>query len=344
VKRASKGGGVVIEALGCGPSAARLRRGPGTFIVACAFFLAAAASAPASADTALIVGKANATSDAIIPVNVGDKLGIFKKHGLDLTIIDFGGGSKMAQALAAGSIDIGDGAGTEMAFIAKGAPMLAVCESTGPAPFLGIGVPADSPLKQLADLKGKIIGVSSPGSFSDWSGHQLARKFGWGEDGVKTVAIGGGAAPARAAFRTHLIDAAIGSTSQFLAFEEAKEGRLLAPVSSYEGNVASGALYASNRLIASNPDAIRAFLAAWIETVDYMRANKAETVKITSGITQFSENVMSRVYDLTIGMHTKDCRFDPDALAVLRRSFGEMKLMEGEPDMSKLYTEAYLPK
>ena len=306
--------------------------------------LAAAASAPASAETTLIVGKASPTSDAIIPVNVGNTLGIFKRHGLDLKIIDFGGGSKMVQGLAAGSIDIGDGAGTEMAFIAKGAPMLAVCQSTGPAPFLGVGVPWDSPIKKLEDLKGKIIGVSSSGSFSDWSGHQLARKFGWGEDGVKTVAIGGGAAPARSAFRTHLIDAAIGNTAQFLAFEETKEGRLIAPVSTYEGNVASGALYASNRLIASNPDAIRAFLAGWIETVDYMRTHKSETVKITSAINQFSENVMSREYDLTIGMHTRDCRFDREALAVLRQSFGEMKLMEGEPDMAKLYTEAYVPK
>ena len=75
-----------------------------------------------------------------------------------------------------------------------------------------------------------------------------------------------------------------------------------------------------------------------------MRAHKAETVKITSGINHFSENVMSREYDLTIGMHTKDCRFDPEALATLKRSFVEMKLIEGEPDMSKLYTEAYLPK
>ena len=320
-----------------------LRRGGCAGIAAIAAF--AAAPAPASAaDTMLIVGKANPTSDAIIPVNVGDELGIFKKHGLALKIIDFGGGSKMAQALAAGSIDIGDGAGTELAFVAKGAPMMAVCESTGPAPFLAVGVPWDSPVKKLEDLKGKIIGVSSPGSFSDWSGHQLARKFGWGEDGVKTVAIGGGGTPAMAAFRTHQIDASIGGTSQFLAFEETKDGRLLAPVSSYEGNVASGAIFASNALIASNPDAIRAFLAAWLETTQYMRTHKAETVKITSGITHFSEGVMAREYDLTIGMHTKDCRFDPEALAVLRRSFVEMKLTDGEPDMARLYTEAYLPK
>jgi len=316
----------------------------GSAIAAIVVMLAAAASAPARSQTTLTVGKANPTSDAIIPVNVGDELGLFKKHGLNLKIVDFGGGSKMVQALTAGSIDIGDGAGTEMAFVGKGAPMLAVCQSTGPAPFLGVGVPWDSPVTKLEDLKGKTIGVSSPGSFSDWSGRQLARKFGWGPDGVKTVAIGGGPGPIGAALRAHLVDAVISTTALFLSLEEAKEARLIAPVSSFEGNVGSGAIFASNELIAKNPDAIRAFLAAWIETVDYMRAHKAETVKITSGINHFSENVMAREYDLTIAMHTKDCRFEPEALENLRKSFVEMKLTEGEPDMSKLYTEAYLPK
>jgi NitT/TauT family transport system substrate-binding protein len=322
---------------------ASLWHGSPLAIIAAALFVAAPASAPA-ADVTLTVGKANQVSDAIIPVNVGDKLGIFKKHGLDLVITDFGGGSKMVQAMAAGAIDIGDGAGTEMAFIAKGAPMIAICESTSTAPFLGVGVPWDSPAKSLADLKGKNIGVSSPGSFSDWSGHELARKEGWGENGVKTVGIGGGPGPALAALRTHLVDAVIGNTSQFLAFEETKDGRLLAPVTSFEGNVASGALFASNHLIATNPDAIRAFIAGWIETVDYMRTHKAETVKIESAINHFDENVMLREYDLVLGMYTKDCRFDAESLATLKRSFGEMKLIEGEPDMSKLYTDAYLPK
>jgi NitT/TauT family transport system substrate-binding protein len=306
--------------------------------------LALAPSHPAQADTALTVGKANATSDAIIPVNVGDQLGIFKKHGLDLKIIDFGGGGKSAQAMAAGAIDIEDGAGTEMAFTAKGDPMLAVCESTAPAPFMSIGVPWDSPIHSIKDLKGKIIGVSSPGSFSDWLAHELARKEGWGEDGVKTVGIGGATAATLAGFRTHQIDAEIGGASQFFAFEESKDGRLLTSVSAYEGNVASGALFASDKLMASDPAAIRAFLAGWIETVDYMRAHKAETVKIESGITHFDENVMSKEYDLVIGMFTKDCRFDAESLATLKRSFVELKLLDTEPDMATLYTEKYLPK
>jgi ABC-type nitrate/sulfonate/bicarbonate transport system substrate-binding protein len=321
-----------------------LRLATGAASVTIALFLAAAATPPASAETTLTVGKANATSDAIIPVDIGEHLGLFKKHGLALKIINFGGGSKMAQALAAGSIDIGDGAGTEMAFVAKGAPMLAVCESTGPAPFLGVGVPWDSPVKKLEDLKGKKIGVSSPGSFSDWSAVQLSRHMGWGTHGVTPVAIGGGSAPAIAAFRTHQVDADISGTSLFLSMEEKHIGRLIAPVSVFEGNVASGAIFASDHLMKTNPAAIRAFLAAWIDTANYMRAHKAETVKITSAITHFSENVMSREYDLTIGMHTKDCRFDAESLETLKKSWVEQKVLAKAPDMSKLYTEAYIPK
>jgi len=42
-------------------------------------------------------------------------------------------------------------------------------------------------------------------------------------------------------------------------------------------------------------------------------------------------------------MYNPSCRFDPESLATLRRSFVELKALDSEPDMSKLYTEAYLP-
>src|ERR1700733_13523071 len=46
---------------------------------------------PAAADTTLVVGKASPTADTVIAVNVGDRLGFFKNHGIDLKIIDFTG-------------------------------------------------------------------------------------------------------------------------------------------------------------------------------------------------------------------------------------------------------------
>src|SRR5665213_3335825 len=305
------------------------------FLAAFAIALGSLAYGPvASAATTLTVGKAAPNADPIIPVDVGDQLGIFKKHGLDLKIVDFTGGSKMAQAMAAGGIDLGDGAGTEMALVAKGVPMLAICESAGPIPFISIGVPWDSPIHSIAQLKGKKIGISSAGSLTDWLTKELARKEGWGPDEVTSVAIGNGSASIIAAFRDHLIDADVAVTSLFLAMEEKKAGRLLFPVTQYEGNLAAGTLYASTHLIDSDPNAVRAFIAGWIETVDFIRTHKAEAVKIESGITGFSESVMSKNYDLTIGMFTKDCKFDAESLATLKRSFADLKLMSTPPDMT----------
>lgn len=302
------------------------------------------ASQAASAQTTLTVGKAAPNADPIIPVNVGNQLGIFKKHGLDLKIVDFTGGSKMATAMAAGSIDIGDGAGTEMALVAKGVPMTAVCESAGPAPFLGIGVPVDSPIHSIDQLKGVKMGFSSAGSLTEWLSKELVRHEGWSPPGLTGVAIGNGASNIISAFRTHEIDADVGVTSLFLSMEEKKTGRLLFPITKYEGNIAAGAVFASNHLIQTNPDAVRAFVAGWIDTINYIRSHKAETVKIEAGITGFSESVMAKDYDLTVGMFPKACGFDAESLATLKRSFVELKLLPSEPDMSKLYTEAFLPK
>jgi ABC-type nitrate/sulfonate/bicarbonate transport system substrate-binding protein len=249
----------------------------------------------------------------------------------------------MIQGMTAGSIDIGDGAGTQIAFIAKGVPMMAVCENTSTLPYTSIGVPYDSPIKTKEELKGKTIGVSAAGSLTDWLAQELERVEGWGPDGVKRVMIGSGSSSA-AAFREHLIDAYIGGTTTFLAMEEKQVGRVLIPVSNYVGNVASGTLFASNHLIATNPDALRTFLAAWLETTTFMRTHKAETVQIESSVTGFDQNVMSKEYDLVISMFTPDCKFDKESLANLSRSFIELNLLDAPPDMSKLYTEAYLPQ
>ena len=42
-------------------------------------------------------------------------------------------------------------------------------------------------------------------------------------------------------------------------------------------------------------------------------------------------------------MFSSTGKFEPQALAVLSRSFVEMKTLPSEPDMSRLYTEAFLP-
>lgn len=301
-------------------------------------------SASAAANETVVVGKANPEAESIITVNVGEDAGIFKKHGLDLHIYNFtGGGSQIVQALTAGSIEIAIGAGTQMAFVAKGAPMIAVCEDATTLPYFSIGVPYDSPIKSLDELKGKKIGISRLGSLTAWIARELARKKHWGPNGVKLVAVGGGLAASTAAFRAHQIDAYVGGTTSFLVEAQKHVGRVLAPVSTFIGNIGAGTIYASTRMAKTRPAVLRAFLAAWIDTTKFILHNKQATIESWHKTTGIPLDIESREYDIVKGMYNLSCRFDPESLATLRRSFTELKLLKKPPDMSSLYTEAYLP-
>ncbi len=75
-----------------------------------------------------------------------------------------------------------------------------------------------------------------------------------------------------------------------------------------------------------------------------MRKNKAETVKIAMEVTQKDAEITNSVYDELMPMFSDNGRFDSKAVAVLAKSLVELKILPAEPDMSKLYTEAYLPK
>jgi NitT/TauT family transport system substrate-binding protein len=300
------------------------------------------AATPAAADTTLTVGKAAPTSDNLIVVDVGNELGLFKKHGLDVKIINFRGTAPLVQAMTAGSLDIALADGTMMAFIVKDAPMTAVCQSTTALPMMSIGVPYDSPIKSLAELKGKKIGISGAG-LTDWVVQELERTQGWEPSGITRVKVGAGPAESAAAFRTHQIDASVEGTTSFLIEEKDKVARILALVSSFT-NIDIGGVYASTHLIQSDPDALRAFIAAWIETDQFIMTHKDETAALWTKITGFPQEVMSEEYDLVKGMWNKDCRFNQESLGSLKHSFVELKILDSEPDMSKLYTEAYLPE
>jgi NitT/TauT family transport system substrate-binding protein len=292
----------------------------------------------------LRVGKASPTAATMVPLEVGATEGLFAKQGLELQIYDFAGGAKLHQAMAAGSLDIGVGAGTDLALLAKGSPELAVCNGAGPLLFIGMAVPKDSTATSLADLKGARIGVTTVNSLTYWLALELARQRGWGAAGVTPIAIGGASSSILAAFRTHMVDAGIVATGLAFQMEDQGEGRLLAPVSSWAGDLGGSTIFATRALIASDPDAIRRFLQGWFDAVRFMRANRDETVRIAAHMTGLPLSVQAREYDLTLPMFNTDGHFDAQILATLKRSFADLKLLDTPPDMTKLYTEEFLPK
>jgi NitT/TauT family transport system substrate-binding protein len=296
----------------------------------------------AQAET-LRVGKVVAQNFGFVPLNVGVQEGFFKKQGLTIEETDFGGGAKQAQAVAAGAIDIAIGGGTDMAFVAKGAPEIAVASITGSPAFMGFIVGAHSTAHTADDLKGKKIGVTTAGSMTRWLVDELNRAKGWTSGGAEPIAIGGQLSTELAALKIGEVDAFVDAPAIGYALEAKKEGRLLFPISDYVHNFDTFAIYATDPLVEKNPDAIRRFLKAWFVTVAYMKAHKAETVAIARTITGFSPEVESREYDLLMPKFSSDGKFDREGLEKLRTSFTDLKILSSPPDMTRLYTEAYLP-
>jgi NitT/TauT family transport system substrate-binding protein len=307
-----------------------------------ALVAAAIAASPARADDALRVGKSPGYLFAYVPLDVGIKEGFFAARHLKIETISFEGAAKMDQGMTAGALDIQLGSPMNMATMAKGMPSVAIAVIAQPMREFAVLVPYDSPARTLDDLKGKTIGIATVGSITEWCALELGKVKGWGP--VHTVSIGSGNASASAALKTHLIDASIGNTMSGVVFERAHVARRLAAVSDYAPPFIAHVMSASRAIVAKNPDAVRNFVAAWFQSVAFMRDHKDEAIKIASGTTGLSPEDERTEYDLLMPELRAHGRFDPEAVANMAQSFVELGILDQPPDMAKLYTEAFLPR
>jgi NitT/TauT family transport system substrate-binding protein len=312
-------------------------------IAASMLVAACTAASLAQAQIKIRVGKAQAQTFAFIPADVGVETGIFKKHGLDIEISAFGGDARLLQALSADGIDIALGGGPALANIVKGTPMLAVGALADAPGTIMLVVLKDGPIKTEEDLKGRTVSVSTAGSLTYWLGQELSRSLGWGPEGIKIAPLGTATAQA-AALKTKQIDGVITESSTVFKLEEEGSGRVLVKFGERIRDFHVHIIYASKNLIDKNPNAVRAFLAGWFETVRFMKEHRTETIDIAAKVSEVSPSVATRNYDELMPIFSTDGHFNPKAVEVLGRSFVDLKTLPAVPDMSKLITEAFLPK
>jgi ABC-type nitrate/sulfonate/bicarbonate transport system substrate-binding protein len=311
--------------------------------LAAAIAFSLAWSQPALAQMTVRVGQPQAGTFQFVPLQVANEVGIFKRHGIDVDVISFGGGPRVQQALAAESIDIGIGSGPELAFVAKGAPEIAIA-AIADAPYsVVLAVARDSLIKAADDLKGKTVSISSKGSLTDWLGRELSRQLGWGSTGINLAPLGSTAAQ-MAALKTRQIDGMIVEANAGYRMEEDGSGRVLVRFGDRIKVFHIYIVYARSGFLRKSPDAVRAFLAGWFESVAFMREHRAETIDIVRRTAEVSPGVATRDYDELMGMFNRTGRFERNALDVLARSFVEMGLLPRTPDMRTLITEQYLPR
>ncbi len=319
--------------------------GAGYRFVAAIFSVIVASSAaaePANAADQLRVAKGASRAFSFMILDVGIDAGIFKRHGLDIEASSIDGAARLHQAMVADSIDIALGAGTDIAFIAKGSPEKGIGVMATEPLNMALIVRADGPVKQTSDLKSKSIGVTTVGSLTDWFARQINYREGWKDaDQAKIVALGSGDGT-RAALLTGNIDALVGSLETGYSLEAENRGRVLFAFGDFVKPFITHAIYATNTLMAKNPDAVRRFLEAWYETVAFARSHEADTVRVTAPLLNAPPAVLDKIYGVEMPMFPTDGHYDPKALAVVVKSLVDTGQMDKSTDVKGLITEQFL--
>ncbi|HEY1505077.1 MAG TPA: ABC transporter substrate-binding protein [Stellaceae bacterium] len=296
----------------------------------------------AGAADRLRVGKAVQVGWTFTICEVAADQGIFAKYGIDAEIIPFAGEAKLMQGFAAGAVDVGVGSGPGMVFNVKGSPTVAVAAYASDPRNIAVIVLPDSPIHSVADLKGKSLSVSSPGSLTEWLVKRIATQEGWGPDGVKPVAVNSGA-PQVAALKTHQVDGMMSSTEQGFAFEETDQGRIIVTMNRYAPVFIAHVIEAQKSLVDQNADLVDRFLKAYFATIAFIKTHKDIDVAIASKVLGSSLEVESRTYDAQVSMLLDDGQFDPAAIEVIKDSFIEMGQLTKRPDTDQLLTTRFLP-
>ncbi len=300
-----------------------------------------------SSSTALALDKVRAaksvnTAWAFIPLDVGAAHGIWAKYGLDVEISGLGGDAKLQQALTSDSVDFGLGSGPSMAFAVKGSPVIAVAAFAEEPRNISVVVATNSPIKTVADLKGKLISVTTAGSLTDWLVHRLSVQEGWGTDGVRTVALGG-FEPSVPALKTGQIDGIMAATEAGYLLEERGEGHILVGMEKYAPKFHTHVVFARKDLVASNPDVVTRFLKGFFASIAFMKTHKEETSKVAEAVLKESPQVASKTYDYEISMLLDDGHFDPAAVEVIKESLVGMKMLDTKPSDDQLFTTKFTP-
>jgi ABC-type nitrate/sulfonate/bicarbonate transport system substrate-binding protein len=305
--------------------------------------LASVTTVAAAAADKMRVGKSVTQPFAFAPIEIGLEKNIWARHGLELDVAIFAGDAKLQQALVANSVDFGLGSGPAIGFLAKGVPAKAVGVIANEPLSMGLVVGAASAIRTPGDLKGAKIGVSTEGSLTYWLARELSRRMGWGSEGIKTVALGAISAQF-AALKRSQVDGFVMSSSQGYLLEKHGDGHLLLAFGDYIKDFHTHVIMATDDIIRKEPDRVRRFLSGWIDVIEFMVANKDETVRIARQVTGLDEDIERREYDDVMPMMSRDLRFSPKALDVIGDSFPELQILPKKPDMRTLFTEEFLPR
>jgi len=226
------------------------------------------------------------------------------KYGLDIEMVEFTSSTTPVKALISGDIDaFTTSPGVALVAMARGAQLKFIgCNWPG-ATYTLYGA-AD--IKTMADLKGKAVGVSGPGSMPDLFAREALLSKGVQPDSVSFANAGGGSDRFRALLAG--VVKATATTSEFEP-EAAKRGlTILARASEATPKFSRNCIVTTNKIIASKRDQLVRFLAANMDGYDYAAKNRDDTIAYTRKIAKLeaSDPSAAFIYDEAMAQKSTD--------------------------------------
>lgn len=253
-------------------------------------------TAPASADdlVKMTIGQ-RGNWDTAVP-HLGEKAGIFKKHGLTLEMVYTRGSGETVQPVISGNVDLGLAVGTlgAIGYYAKGAPVrIVAAEATGAADYWY--AKADSGIKTLKDATGKSIAYSTNGS----STHSMVLAF-IKEFKLDVKPVSTGSPPATlTAVMSNQVD--IGWAAPPFGLKEIDEGKIRLVARGRDtkiiGEQTIRTIIANADALKNRKDVLRRFMQAYRETIDYMYSDNPQVLKDYAEFAKITPALAKRVRD-----------------------------------------------
>ena len=207
-----------------------------------------------------------------LPLTIAEQRGYFKAEGLDVNIVDFAGGSRALQAVVGGSADVVSGAfehTVNMQF--KGQRMRAfVLQGRAPQIVLGVSTKTMPNFKTVADLRGKKIGVTAPGSSTNVVVNFILAKAGMKPSDVSIIGVGASNG-AVAAMRAGQIDAISNLDPVITLLQRSGDLKIVADTRVvaeadrvFGGPMPAGCLYAPQAFLDKHPATAQALVNAMV--------------------------------------------------------------------------------
>ncbi len=311
------------------------------------------ALAQATSKVTIAVGGAGCL--CYLPTMLAEALGEYEKAGVKVELIDFKGGSQSLQAVIGGSADVVSGYFDHCVNLAAKNQALQsfVVYDRYPGFALVVAPKNTGKINSIKDLAGKNVGVSAPGSSTDFFLKYMLSKHGVDPASIGVIGVGL-AATAVAAMEQGTIDAAIMLDPAITLLQgKNKDLKILSDTRTqkdtldvFGGEYPGGALYTKADWIAKHPKETQALTNAILATLKWIHSHTPEEImaKMPENLVGPDKALYLAALKNTIPMYSTTGRMDPKGAQAVLSVFSQSspEVAKANVDVSKTYTNTFV--